>query len=41
MLKRLSLLILALLSLAACSSSQTQLPLAEGKPTLIFFYTEN
>lgn len=34
-------LLLMLLGLAACTSNQVALPLAEAKPTLLFFYTEN
>lgn len=31
-----------LLALTACApTQQAMLPLAEGKPTLLFFYTEN
>jgi hypothetical protein len=34
-------ILLMLFGLAACTSTQVDLPLAEGKPTLLFFYTEN
>lgn len=33
--------LLVLLGLTACTSNQYVLPLAEGKATLLFFYTEN
>lgn len=38
----LTLLSVGLLALTACApTQQASLPLAEGKPTLLFFYTDN
>jgi hypothetical protein len=33
--------VLVLFGLSACTSNQYALPLADDKPTLLFFYTEN
>ena len=38
--KTLILILLAILGLTACSSAIQDLPLAEDKPTLLFFYTD-
>lgn len=32
---------LLILGVTACTSDTASLPLVEGKPTLLFFYTEN
>ncbi|MEL6526810.1 MAG: hypothetical protein AAFQ07_13990 [Chloroflexota bacterium] len=37
----LMLCLLSLFGLIACTPNTAFLPLAEGKPTLLFFYTEN
>jgi hypothetical protein len=34
-------LVAMLFGLSACSTGSASLPLAQGKPTLLFFYTEN
>lgn len=39
--KTIILILLAILGLTACSADMSAVPLAEGKPTLLFFYTEN
>ena len=41
MLARLFLSFLLGMGLVACTTDSASLPLAEGKPTLLFFYTEN
>ena len=41
LLRLLSLLLAALLALTACGGASAELPLAEDKPTLLFFYTDN
>jgi|GEM_PF-5326671 len=41
MIRKFVFVMMALLSLAACTADKASLPLAEGKPTLLFFYTEN
>lgn len=40
MIKNLLLMFFAILGLTACTVNTATLPLAEGKPTLLFFYTE-
>ena len=41
MLKNILLLLLAVLGLSACTADTASLPLAEGKATLLFFYTDS
>lgn len=41
MLRKILLLVIAMLSLSACGAGTASLPLAEGKPTLLFFSTDN
>lgn len=40
MIKNLLLILVAILGLTACTADTATLPLAEGKPTLLFFYTD-
>lgn len=40
MIKKLLLMLFAILGLAACTADTATLPLAEDKPTLLFFYTD-
>ena len=41
MIRNLILMLFAIVGLTACTANPIDLPLAEGKPTLLFFYTDN